>query len=303
MPKVQRTPPASPPRAQSESDSSAVDKVVETRKIPIRSKRLRVEGSPQTKFDDQGVLQEFKNDLMVMLRAWKAEQDETLSKLVTDIAYLKSQCAEIQKSNSDIENSISFMNAQHEEFKEKIATLETEKRENRAFMTGLQKQFEELHQLSRPSSIEIRNVPEKDKESEGELISLVKKLGTTLDITIQDNDISDIYRRPGKPGTVKAIVTEFNSVQVKNNLLASSRRFNKDRSNSSRFSCEHFGMVDDKRPVYVDEHLPYSVHYRANTISSNLLVTHNYVAVTGPDETTQAENIVDKKYIVTYSSG
>lgn len=49
---------------------------------------------------------------MMMLRNWKTEQDATLSKLVTDINSLKTQWTNIQKVNTEIKNSIAFMNCQ-----------------------------------------------------------------------------------------------------------------------------------------------------------------------------------------------
>lgn len=263
MPITPRTsPPASPPKpktqSHSESDSSSMDKTEQNRKMSTRSKRLRMESSPQATEGDNNNFNEFKKELMLMLNTWKAEQSATLSKLVSDVAALKTQCSEIQKSNSEIEASMTFMNAQFDEMKDRIARLELEKKENRDYMILLEKQFEELQQQSRSSSIEVRNVPEKDKEVESDLVRITQALGTTLDVKFSETDIRDIYRRPGKAGTTKSIVVEFNSVQLKNNLLAASRRFNRSRQGSEKLNYEHTGVVGDKRPIYIDEHLPYS---------------------------------------------
>jgi septal ring factor EnvC (AmiA/AmiB activator) len=162
MPKVQRTPPASPSKAaniqsQSESDSSSIDKQEPSRKVTTRSKRLRMESSPHGPECDQTNFTEFKQELLSMFSTWRVEQSGTLSKLVADVAALKTQCSEIHKSNLEIEASITFINVQFEEMKERITKLEIERNQNRDCLISLEKQLEELKQLSRSSSIEVRN--------------------------------------------------------------------------------------------------------------------------------------------------
>ncbi|CAG9783843.1 unnamed protein product [Diatraea saccharalis] len=260
MPKVQRSPPVSPSKqtqSQTESDSSAADKPpTGSYKTAVRSKRLRMELSPQSNTEND--LQDLKKELMVMLTSWKTDQDATLSKLVADITALKNQCFDIQTTNCGIEKSISSLGAQYEEVKNKIGKLELEKNQNTELLMALGKQMDEFQQLSRSSAIEIRNVTEEGKETEKELTEIIKNLGSTININIEDKDIRDIYRRPGKPGTTKAIVVEFNSVQFQNNFLHSTRRFNRNRQASEKLNHEHIGKSGDKRPIYVDEHLPYS---------------------------------------------
>lgn len=279
MPKVQRSPPptAATPALQSQTESdSSVGVPGESRKVTARSKRQRVEVSPQASTDfDQFSLQNFKQDIMTMLNNWKTDQDATLSKLVADIASLKTQCTDIQKVNVEIENSITFMNAKFDEINEKVRRLEIERNVNSDYILSLERQLEELQQRSRSSAMEVRNVPEKDHESESDLIAIVKKLAATLKINIQDHDIRDIYRRPGKPGTTKVIVTEFNSVRMKEDVITSVRRFNKDRPVPDKLNYEHFGITGHKKPIFVDEYLPYSTRkllFRAREFAK----THNF---------------------------
>lgn len=276
MPKVQRSPPVTKPTpSQAESDSS-VGAPGESRKTTTRTKRLRGEASPHAATDiEQADLQKFKQELMTMLNTWKTEQDATLSRLVADITSLKSQCTNIQKVNKEIESSMTFMNAQFEQIKDKVCRLETERDTNRDYILSLEKQLGELQQRSRSSAMEIRNLPEKEHETERDLISTVKKLAASLEITFQDRDIRDIYRRPGKPGSTKAIVTEFNSVQVKEEIIASVRRFNKNRQISDKLNGEHVGLTGNKIPIFVDEYLPYSTRkllFRAREFAK----THDY---------------------------
>jgi hypothetical protein len=218
-----------------------------------------MESSPHGPECDQTNFTEFKQELLSMFSTWRVEQSGTLSKLVADVAALKTQCSEIHKSNLEIEASITFINVQFEEMKERITKLEIERNQNRDCLISLEKQLEELKQLSRSSSIEVRNVPDKDKEVESDLVNIIQTIGTTFDVRLQEHDIRDIYRRPGKPGTTKTIVAEFNSVQMKNKFLDSSRRFNRSHQGPEKLNCEHIGLVGNKRQIYVDEHLPYSI--------------------------------------------
>lgn len=268
MPKVQRTPPASPSLAtaqsHSEPDLASLDEAAAALNVTSRTKRPRMDfASPISDPGQQPVvrqdLKDFKDELMMMLSSWRSEQVADMTKLTEDVAHVKNQCIEIQKSNSEIEMSITSLKAQYEDVECKIERLEIDSRETKEHIVALENQLEELRQHTRSSSIEIRNVPNKENETERDLITIVKKLGTTLDINIQEQDIRDTYRRPGKPGTPRAIVAEFASVQVKNNLLTSVRRWNRSKAGSERLNRGHIGDHGDIKPIYVDEHLPYSM--------------------------------------------
>ncbi|CAH2097002.1 unnamed protein product [Euphydryas editha] len=264
MPKVQRTPPSSPhnvvPHSHSESDLSAIDKPVDIQPITVRSKRPRCEPSPYTHHDYITIqdLNDFKKELMLMLSSWKTEQDATISKLVKDVALVKSQCGDIQRSNLCFEAAISSIKAQYDGIRERIDSLESERGEVRKSMAELERRLEEGLYMSRSSAVEVRNVTESKNETERDLIGMIEKLGNTLGTAIKDHDIRDIYRRPGKRGSPKAIVVEFNSVQMKSSFITAVRRFNKSKQASSRLNRKHVGMLDDNSPIYVDEHLPYS---------------------------------------------
>jgi hypothetical protein len=195
---------------------------------------------------------------MSMLSSWKNEQVTTMAKLTEEVAIVRNQCTEIHNTNTVIQNSITSMKAQYEDVKNKIQSLEIHRSKTEENINVLKSQIEEVHQLSRSSSMEIRNVPSKEKETQLDLISLVQRLGMTLNMTIKDQDIRDIYRRPGKPGTTRAIVAEFTSVQIKNTLLSSVKTWNKSKLGPEKLNLGHIGMIGDQRPIYVDEHLPYS---------------------------------------------
>ncbi|XP_063824616.1 uncharacterized protein LOC135074259 [Ostrinia nubilalis] len=275
MHKLQRTPPASPllatSQSQSEPDLATCEEVEGTSNVTSRTKRPRMDASPPiADFGRQPLarqdLDDFKKDIMMMLSSWRSEQVASMARLTEDVAHVKKQCSEIHKTNSEIESSISSMKTQFEDIECKIKKLDLEKNETKEHIVSLGNQLNELQQLSRSSSIEIRNVPNKEKETEFELIQIIQKLGSILDVKIQDQDIRDVYRRPGKPGTPRSIVAEFTSVQVKDNILSSARRWNKSRKGSDRLNHGQIRGNGDLQPIYVDEHLPFSTHPSSETV-------------------------------------
>ncbi|CAB3248468.1 unnamed protein product [Arctia plantaginis] len=64
-----------------------------------------------------------------MLVTWKEEQNLVLNKLVTDITDLKLQCTTIQKSNSDIQEAMIYINKDYEEMRNKVELLGKEHEE------------------------------------------------------------------------------------------------------------------------------------------------------------------------------
>ncbi|CAG9782736.1 unnamed protein product [Diatraea saccharalis] len=244
---------------QSDSDSS-LSMPEESRNETVNSKCLREEVSPQINGISQVTLQDLKKELLIttVLSSWKIEKELSklypLSNILTDITSLKTQCTEFQRSNTQMDNSITFLYAQLAEMKKQ---LETERNFYKQKFTVLEEQVKECQPLSRASFIEVRNVPESRYETVSDLINFIQKLGMTLDIRINYHDIRDIYRR-GNPEKTKTIVVEFMTVQMKHMILSSTRRFNKNRAIADKLNCEHIGMIGEKRPIYVVEHLSIS---------------------------------------------
>ncbi|CAH2088945.1 unnamed protein product [Euphydryas editha] len=71
-------------------------------------------------------LMSFKDEIRVMIEAWKESQSSTLNKFVSDIAEIKKQNNEIKHSNEETEKSLVFLNSQYEDMKIKIEGLQNE---------------------------------------------------------------------------------------------------------------------------------------------------------------------------------
>nr|XP_049697166.1 uncharacterized protein LOC126054699 [Helicoverpa armigera] len=111
---------------QSEPDLSDVPKVPESCvydaiNTSVRpGKRFRGDES----FSEVDKFEELKN----LLQTWKADQDVMLSKLVAEVSELKKQNLSIQKSNSELEKSLVFINTSYEDMKTRLEVLEGERK-------------------------------------------------------------------------------------------------------------------------------------------------------------------------------
>ncbi|KAJ8704225.1 hypothetical protein PYW08_012949 [Mythimna loreyi] len=204
-----------------------------------------------------------------MLSTWKKEQEEHLaklsheqntrfSKLVSDIAELKLQNVAIQKSNAEIEKSITFVTEQYDDMFRKIEVLQKESQQQKDHIIDLEMKIRDIQQLTRSSCIEIRNVPAVENESAADLTAIISKVGAAVDLTLCNSELRITYRLRGKPGTVRPIIAEFINVQIKNKLITSVRNFNKTHLNEGRLNTKCIGMPGDRRPVFVAEYLPIS---------------------------------------------
>lgn len=248
MPRVQRSPQGSPSKSQHENDQPARN--ASPSKVSTRNKRPRVDATPPK--DNR----EFTNEIKQILLEWKSDQDKTLSRLVSDMSELKTQCNQIQKSNLEIEKAMEFMNDKYEDMRNHIDELNKERKEDKQLISNLEKQIHCLQLKSRPATIEIRNIANREKENTSDLTAVVTEVGKALSLTIQPSDLRDVFRLPSRPEKTGTIVAEFSTVQLKNNILEGARNFNKSRQVSEKLNTQHIGLSGEKKPIYVDEHLP-----------------------------------------------
>lgn len=148
-----------------------------------------------------------------------------------------------------------YVNESYEEMKCKVVQLEQEKERNAETINNLEKQLQDLQFKSRSAAIELRNVPYKNEEKMEDLLNILSAFGRTMAVTIERADLRDLYRLPGKTGSVRPIVAEFSSVSKRSEFLSAARLYNKDRPKEEKLNTRSIGLPGDKKPVYVDDHL------------------------------------------------
>lgn len=273
MPHTQRTPPSKTSNlsgSRSESDLSTVNVCVlksDDTNITTRNKRQRMENSsPESSPVPSNSHADVRSDLLSMLTGWKEDHDRrlnewklsldaTLSRLVTEVSHLKKEVQELKKSNVDIEKGMEFMNRSQEEIANKVREIEKDKNSNTEAIKNLETQVQDINFQTRHATLEIRNIPCFENESFDNLLSVLKNIGTALELEINPSDIRDLYRLPGKTGVVRPIVAEFAYVHAKNEFQSRLRTFNKGKPVAEKLNTETVGLPGERRPVYVDEYL------------------------------------------------
>lgn len=269
MPRVQRSPPATPSHSDTETSKSEpnLSNVTFNNDFvnsAVRAKRFRPEFSPEATYTEKGTTSSSgSKNQEANISDLIASQTEMIRSLVTDVAEIKSQNVQIQKSNEDIERSMHFINTKFEEMRLEIKALKQERLEQADHIRSLENKIQELQQSSRPSGVELRNVPHSEGENHSTLVNTVNTIGHAVGIPSLQSEIRDIYRLPkvhGKPETSRPIIVEFKSVQTKENLLSAVRHHNKKATKKEdKLNTQQIGITGSRQGVYISEQLPGSV--------------------------------------------
>ncbi|CAG9785623.1 unnamed protein product [Diatraea saccharalis] len=256
MSKTQRTPPkGGVQHVASEGDICSLDPENIFSYKSKRSKRLRTDN--QNKNDEDSL----KDELFTMLSNWKKDQDDTLKKLCSDITELKLQNSKIQSASMEMEKSMHFMSRQYDEIKDKLFSMERERKENMQYISILENKIHDMEKKLKSTVIEVRNIPLNSsqirQETQQELCELFQKTCDAVKVPIQQSEIKDIYRVNNKYGTV--LITDLNSVITKNKVLNAVREHNKNNSNN-KLSTTLIGLPGPKTPIYINESLTKKDH-------------------------------------------
>lgn len=230
-------------RSLSETELDRMDESTPTNYVTTRfNKRKREDVTASD-------LSSFKNEIRSMISSMLATH---LCEIKKNTETLK----EIQHTNRSIEDSISFLSSQYEDFQHKIVDLEGKIEEDRIHTQNLEQKIEELQRESRKTSFELKNVPKKPKESKEDLLNMVINLSNAINCPLHRSDIKDIYRvRPKQEGTVNTpIIIELVSTMVKYDILKMCKAHNiKHKGN---LSTTHLGLQNmESSTIYVAEHL------------------------------------------------
>lgn len=246
-----------------------------------RNKRFRtVQRSPPE------IEQNDNHDILELLNTWKTDfqtkldemynrQNKLITQLSAEITELKTQNSKIQKTNDDIAQSMSFINSQYEEIKSSLGLLQKERLDHKRCIENLERRVLDLQLKTRSSSIEIRNIPQAEKETDLDLKNMICEIGQAIGTSISPSDLRDIYRLPGKVGIVRPVVAEFQTVQMKLNTIAAVREYNKNRRSEEKLNTEIIKVPGKRQAVYVSDCLPMSskkLFYQAREFSKR----HNF---------------------------
>lgn len=255
MSRVAHSPPtkknveSDPFEAMSECDTANSEREEQGRSKPITTskKKRRLENSPKNEF------QLFRDEIKEMFSTWRAEQNRNQEK---QYKKMLSQFNEIKQERLDLQKSIEFLSSKVDDYRIKVEEYQTTIKLQQEYNSILESKIHDLELVSRSASIEIRNIPVKDKESLEDLTSVVINTGKVLSMNVDSKEIRDVYRVPGKSGSVRPIVAEFNKVSLKSDMLSAVRKFNSNRKLEEKLNTELLGYSGKRSSVFVSEHLP-----------------------------------------------
>lgn len=194
---------------------------------------------------------------------FKVDFTHTISKLsamiasqTTEIKNNSEVLKEIKQTNRNIEEAVSFLSAQHDEFKNKIETLEAQSEVDRKYIAALESKIEDLQRENRKNNLVIKNVPTQKNESKATLVNMVTELGNTVSCPIQKTEIKDVYRIHNKKENSKTstVIVETTSTLLRNDVLKMCKAYNV--RNRGNLSAKHIGLQNNaETPIYVSEQL------------------------------------------------
>lgn len=167
----------------------------------------------------------------------------------------------MNKTIEEIKSSISFVCSQYDDLNkilnEKIHIVDALKIENddlRSEVSKMNLKMESIEQQLRSSNLEIQCMPEHKNEN---LLNIINQMAKIVSYDLKESEIANYHRVPKLNKDSKrprAIVVKFTSPRVRDNILASIKKFNKEHP-QEKLNSAHLGFTGSKQAVYVEEHL------------------------------------------------
>ncbi|KAG7298917.1 hypothetical protein JYU34_017375 [Plutella xylostella] len=192
LPKSPKQSSAHPQHYASESDISNLPDTNEPLSSNVSKRMKRSRNSSE---EDSYCLKSFKSEILQMLQELKSDQNTSMNNLLKEIAEVKQQNTMIQKSNEEIEQSISFLSNKYEDMKNTIDCLEKERKLNTTIIQSLEDKIEDMQRNLKSTSLEIRNVPMPSSESKKDLIKTVQDICKVTNSDLLYSEIKDAYRK------------------------------------------------------------------------------------------------------------
>lgn len=250
LPKSPKQSSAHPQHYASESDISNLPDTNEPLSSNVSKRMKRSRNSSE---EDSYCLKSFKSEILQMLQELKSDQNTSMNNLLKEIAEVKQQNTMIQKSNEEIEQSISFLSNKYEDMKNTIDCLEKERKLNTTIIQSLEDKIEDIQRNLKSTSLEIRNVPMPSSESKKDLIKTVQDICKVTNSDLLYSEIKDAYRVSTKT-TKNTIIVELTSNITKNDILKKVKAYNKNYP-KQKLNSSHLGLMGKPVPIYLSENL------------------------------------------------
>lgn len=238
---LKRTPPSTPHQTaesdKNQSSAQATDTENEGSNVTTRQRPRRRQNEDE-------------------ITVFMAQMKKSIETLTQQQDVLHESIRNIEKQNNDIISSMDFISKQYEDVKDKLSKMEIDRKNNLVYIQNLEQKVENLERAQRQASIEIRNIPVMKKESKQDLTQLVKKVGESVNICVEETQIRDVFRLKTKKENNQPIIVDFTTVTLKEKLLTSIKTYNKSRD--TKLNTSDLKIDGQQRPVFVSEMLTQS---------------------------------------------
>lgn len=167
---------------------------------------------------------------------------------------LQSTISGLTEQNSKLTQSVELMSIKYDEFLSRISQLESESRADKKTIASLEGKLESLERKSRSTGIEIRNIPKKTGENKRDLCALMQSVGQVINVQIDSNNVSDIYRIKSKDSS-NPIIVELTTVLHKEKILDNVKKYNKSKKPGEKLNTSTLGLQCPVKPVFISETL------------------------------------------------
>lgn len=133
-----------------------------------------------------------------------------------------------------------------------------------AELTTVKEELENLRQYSRNRNLVIDGIPQKSDE---QLATLFVRMGQSMGMNVDPNEIEAIHRLPSKAGSNRApsILVQVKSRPLRDNYISAAKK--------KKFTLPDIGFSPRQGNVYVSEHL---TKHRSRLFYEARMVRRNY---------------------------
>ncbi|KAI5633013.1 hypothetical protein NE865_14277 [Phthorimaea operculella] len=252
---------ALPPSYGSESDLTQLAEF--SRNInTARSHKRRAYGSPDGAGSSSTDMVAFMAEIRKLIDAVSTRQEEQFK----DIKLA------MEEHTTEIKTSITHLSAKYDSVITEINALKEDTKVDRKRLGNLEEKIEQLERQTRSTSLEIRNIPIKDRESTEELTKLMLELSNTVGAELQHGEIKDIFT-VSTGNSSKTIITELTTVPAKEKIINAYKTYNKNQQ--KKLNTSALNISGPTVPIYISECLT-SKAKRLFYLARNFKDQYNY---------------------------
>lgn len=239
-------------------------------------------------------------------RIMKKQIDDLMRHLNETLAqYVNKELKAITDKIDGLKTSVTFMNDKFEEMRTEfllntkvVSDIKKENEQLKSTVKDLSSRLNQVEQQARSSNLEIQCLPEYNNEN---LVTTVMNINRVISGDLVESNIHHVTRiakQTPNNKRPKSIVVQFSSPRVRDNFLAASIKFNKNKTSEEKLNTGLLGIGGKKENVFIVEHLsPANKALHAATRIKAKSLGYQYVWVRGGRIFARKTDGADYKYI------